>query len=189
MQLGFNCSEIENSLRKNPAAFPSQQTWTDFDIEVFQTPYHEFVQMAQFLQPQPQQTWIDLGSAYGRLGIVLGFLYPEVFFKGYELVPERVLEAKRIYKNWGLSNVCLVQQDLAAQDFILPFAHCYFIYDFGTKNAVDKILEQLKRLALQQTITLVGRGRGIRHWLAMEHPWLESISSLPPSEHWSVYRS
>lgn len=110
-------------------------------------------------------------------------------FKGYEIVPDRVHEGQRIFQKWDLKNCSLVQQDLSVYDFEIPTADCYFIYDFGTKTAVTSILNKLKRQSQSRSITVVGRGRGIRHWIAMEHPWLGYVVPPVHHEHWSLYRS
>ena len=81
---------------------------------------------------------MDLGAAYGRVGVVLGFLRPMVQFVGYEYVPERVKEGNRIFKKWNLTQAELKHVDLAEDEFELRDANLYFIYDFGSKNDIYK---------------------------------------------------
>lgn len=190
--LGFRQAETEERLErahKLSATARPKQTWLGLPLQSMQTPYAELVEMIAELKPQPGELWIDLGAAYGRLGLALGALAPKTRFIGYELVRERVDEGNRILKLAGFANAQLVTQDLADEGFVLAAADCYFVYDYGTREDVERTLEDLKRIARTRAITCVARGRGSRHWIERGHPWLAEV--VPPRHcgNYSIYRS
>lgn len=89
-QLGYHSSEIEKWLIENnnikSTDLIHQQLWIGLDLQSLQTPYSEIVEMLEALKPQKNDLWLDLGAGYGRMGVVLGFLQPEVRFIGYEYI-------------------------------------------------------------------------------------------------------
>lgn len=190
--LGFNCEPIEKKLTVEKSARTEdskKQFWIGLDLQSLQTPYSEFVSMIEVIQPHPGQVWIDLGAGYGRLGLVLGFLQPDVQFKGYEFVSERVAEGNRIFKKWQLPSCSLQQIDLVAADLELNEGDVFFIYDFGSQNDIYLILEKLRLVALQKPIRVIARGRGIKNWILMDFPWLSQINAPRHFDHWSLFCS
>ncbi|MFN8790427.1 MAG: hypothetical protein ACK5Y2_03115 [Bdellovibrionales bacterium] len=190
--LAYNCDAIEKALfesHSGSSAFPQQQYWFGLDLQSLQTPYSELVEMIKSLNPQVGDLWLDLGAAYGRLGVVLGFLRPGVRFVGYEYVDERVEEGSRIFKFWNLRQAKMRQVDLASKGFELGRAQVYFLYDFGSKRDVYSVLEKLRLQAQQGPICVVARGRGVRQWILQDFPWLSSQESLSPYPNWTVFQS
>ena len=49
--------------------------------------------------------------------------------------------------------------DLSALDFKPEPAQFYFIYDFGSREAIEKTLQDLRSIAALQPISVIGRGR------------------------------
>lgn len=190
--LGYVGDQIERSLfeeNKETSALSPQQFWFGLDIQSLQTPYSEVVEMIGHFDPQPGDVWMDLGAAYGRVGVVLGFLRPMVQFVGYEYVPERVKEGNRIFKKWNLTQAELKHVDLAEDEFELRDANLYFIYDFGSKNDIYKVLEKLRLIAMRRPIQVVARGRGVRNWITMDFPWLGVVNPPKHFAHWTVFQS
>jgi hypothetical protein len=165
-----------------------QNFWQGLDIQSLQTPYSEILEMIQVIDPKDGDTWVDLGAGYGRMGISLGFLKPNVNFLGFEYVSERVQEGQRNFKLWNIKNAELKMADIAADDFVLPEAEVYFIYDFGSQKDVYKVLEKLRRQAAKKEIKLIARGRGMRNWIFMDFPWL-SIKTPQHFTNWSIFTS
>jgi hypothetical protein len=189
---GYKCEEIERNLHVAHQKYftnPEKQLWHGLDLQSMQTPYSEMVAMIKHFDPASQDIWVDLGAAYGRMGLVLGILRPGVRFIGYEFVLERVLEAQRIYQQWHVSLSTMTCIDLATEDFILPKADVYFIYDFGSKKDVFAVLEKLRLQAQKNSISVIGRGRGIKNWILLECPWLHEIVAPEHFLNWSVFRS
>lgn len=195
--LGYTCEPIEQNIRATKTLGDSnssddgesRQFWIGLDIQSMQTPYSEIVELVEALDPQDNECWIDLGAAYGRIGVVLGFLKPQISFVGYEYVQVRVDEGRRIYSAWNLQNVDLKQADIASQEFILPEADLYFIYDFGSKKDIYSVLEKLRVIAQSRQIRVIARGRGVKNWIYMDFPWLHKMSEPIQLRNCTIFRS
>jgi hypothetical protein len=121
--------------------------------------------------------------------LVAGLFFPEIKIESYELVPARVHEGRRILAECGFASSKLQCADIATASFALPDAEYYYIFDFGSAAEVQRVLEKLKSKAKARQVILVGRGRGIRNWIALDHPWLSQIVEPHHTVHWSVYKS
>lgn len=191
-RIGLNCDKIEDSLfeaNKESLFYPGQEFWYGLDVQSLQTPYSEIVEMIDYLQPQKDDLWLDLGAGYGRMGITLGFLKPHVKFIGYEYVQVRVNEGNRIFTEWNLSTAVMKQADISKDDFEIDPASLYFLYDFGSKDDIYKVLEKLRILARDKSIQVVARGRGVRSWIFMDCPWLSDINPPVQFKNWSFFKS
>ncbi|MBI3543229.1 MAG: class I SAM-dependent methyltransferase [Deltaproteobacteria bacterium] len=194
--LGLDIASIELDLLEaesehqasDPEARP-QQRWIGFAHQTFLTPYTELVELTRELAPKAGELWVDLGAAYGRLGVVLGLRHPETRFVGYELVEPRVAAGRALFDRLALPHATLLVQDLVDPTFAPPEADVYFIYDFGTQHAVEKSLHDLQQIARKRPITVVARGRGARSWIERGHPWLASVNAPVHHAHYSVYKS
>tara|TARA_B110001454_G_scaffold16145_1_gene14590 strand:+ start:75063 stop:75737 length:675 start_codon:yes stop_codon:yes gene_type:complete len=192
-QLGLSCDQIEDVLfeENKDSLFLSdaKEFWYGLEIQSLQTPYSEVVEMIQYVKPKCGDTWVDLGAGYGRMGMTLGFVQPEVKFIGYEFVQSRVDEGNRILQEWDLKNAVMKQADIASDDFQLDVADLYFLYDFGSKADIYKVLEKLRVLAQDRSIQVVARGRGVRSWIFMDCPWLSEINSPVQFKNWTFFKS
>jgi hypothetical protein len=200
-QLGFKVAEIEGALlalarQKMPEGshrtwgqglHDGNQTWVGLSHQTLQTPYNELRQICEFLNPSPNSTMVDLGAGYGRLGLVLAALFPEVYFLGLEYVPERVVEGQRILQELGCTRAQLMTQDLAASDFSLPQAEYYFLYDYGNVSQIRHTLSQLEEMSMKKNFKVIARGKGSRSLIQYEHPWLSQVYPAHHHEHFSVY--
>ena len=201
--LGVNVLLIENDLiDKARARLASQegsrdqwgrylhrgiQTWVGLDPRQLQTPYFELVNVCQLLLPKKGQHVIDLGSAYGRLGLVLSQFSPQCRFTGIEYVSERVAEANRIFKKWKCNNALSLEQDLFGDDFILPVADYYMLYDYGRLEHIRRTLSQMQEIARHSHFKLVARGRGCRTLINHMHPWLFDITPPNCNPNFAIY--
>ncbi len=192
-RLGLACDTIEDVLfeENKDSLFLSdaKEFWYGLEIQSLQTPYSEVVEMINYVKPKPGDTWVDLGAGYGRMGMTLGFVQPDVKFIGYEFVQSRVDEGNRILKEWDLSNAVMRQADIASDDFQIDVAELYFLYDFGSKADIFKVLEKLRVLAQNRSIQVVARGRGVRSWIFMDCPWLSEINSPVQFKNWTFFKS
>lgn len=185
---GFNCDLIETAIAQRVTG-PNQQFWYGLDLQSLQTPYSEILEILNLIQPTNEETWVDLGAGYGRMGLVMGLIFPQMIFKGFEFVPERVFEGNRILQKWGCSQAHIAQADIANPSFYIPDADLFFIYDFGSKSDVHTVLEKLAEKAKRRNIRVVARGRGVRQWILNQHPWLSSINTPSHYQHWSFFYS
>ncbi|HXH31008.1 MAG TPA: hypothetical protein VNJ01_09370 [Bacteriovoracaceae bacterium] len=155
-----------------PALHDGIQTWVGLDLSTLQTPYSECLRILKLLRLKPYQQVVDLGAAYGRMGVVLGGLFIKSSFTGFEYVKARVDEGNRVYTCLDLQNCRLVQQDLFAKEFRIPEADLYFIYDFGQVEHIDHTLSELRAISEQRPIQVVTRGRFTKEIIEEKHPWL-----------------
>lgn len=111
--------------------------------------------------------FIDLGSGYGRIGLVIGLLRPDVEFFGYEFVKERVDIANASSKNLEIErHVKFIAQDLSAEDFAIPAADVYYIYDSFTDPTYLHVLGQLEKICQKRKITVISKGNA-RQWFKL----------------------
>jgi hypothetical protein len=196
--LGINVAAVEKSISKalkdgrlslHGKEGEIQEAWVDLAIQTLLTPYTEIRSMLDQLKLPPGSTIVDLGAGYGRMGFVVGRHYPEWNFIGYEFLKERVEEGVRCLKNFSYKNVSLLHADLSDCDFSPARAEAYFIYDFGNRNAIEKVLFDLQFISKETPIIVVGRGRSTRDAIERRHFWLTDI--VPPEHyaHYSLYRS
>ena len=187
--LGFRIQDVEAKLAERLLSHPvSAQTWSHLSPQIFQTPYSELSRIVREANPDSHATtWVDLGAAYGRLGIVLAREETASRFVGIEIVPERVAEAKRVYLANGIDPLQMRCEDLAECE--IPRGEIYFVYDFGNRSEIQRVLSVLRDYARANTITVVGRGRLVRDVIEREHPWLSGVIPPKHSTHYSIYRS
>lgn len=171
--LGFKIYKIESKLARTYLHFShdSQENKKEFKVnrepwiglcpQILLTPYLELAQIFESLKSVEIKTIVDLGCAYGRVGIVASSYFKDVHFIGYELIAKRVNEARRIYELNNLKNYDLVECDILSSDFLLPEACVYFIYDFGRIADLKQILLQLIEIMPERNYILVARGEEI----------------------------
>jgi hypothetical protein len=184
--LGLRCELVEERLRQAKKPGGAHEHWIGLGVQSLQTPYTELRLLLERLAPPPGSLLVDLGAGYGRLGLVLAAHFPEVRFIGYEAVAERIAEARTCPLPFARPG--LVEADLSDPGFAPAEADYYFIYDFGSREAVEKTLGDLRTIARKRPITVVGRGRRTRDLIERGQPWLASV--VPPQHfaHYSIYR-
>jgi hypothetical protein len=189
--LGLRAPEIETTLalEKGGPKSRDQEWWIGLSTHALLTPYTELRKMLSLLSPVPGNQVVDLGAGYGRMGFVLARHYPEVSFIGYEIVEERVAEARRCFENHGCQNSKMLHEDLSAIDFQLTTANFYFIYDYGSRVAITKTINDLREIARTRSITVIGRGRLSRDLIEQENPWLSQVNLPEHHGNFSIYRS
>lgn len=170
-----------------PLLHEGVQTWVGLELQTLQTPYSECFRILQLLKIKPYQHIIDLGAAYGRMGMVVGGLFIKNSFTGYEYVKARVDEGNRVYRELDFSRSKLVEQDLFDPSFVLADADIYFIYDYGHVEHIERTLKQIKEVARKRPIKVVARGKYSRIIIKENHPWLELKYESKPEEMFSIY--
>jgi hypothetical protein len=90
---------------------------------------------------------------------------------------------------FGAARAALRVADLASPEFTPPPAAWYFVYDYGTRPAIEKTLADLQALAREQPVRVVGRGRAVRDAIERRHPWLGGVVSPRHFANFSLYSS
>lgn len=202
LAFGFRIREIEEGiLKKAREQLPDgnhftwgeklhggSQTWVGLHEETLQTPYEELKLACDYISPKVGETLVDLGSGYGRLGLLLEKFYPGVGFLGFELVPERVSEGNRIFQEFQCKTAKLYEQDLTREDFIVPLARYYFLYDYGKVAHIRRTLDQLSEIANGYDFVIIARGKGVRSLIEKDYPWL-TVHDPWHQKHFSIYQT
>ena len=166
--------------------YPNTQAWIGLDPQVLNTPYTELYDMIKTLDLSTTKIYVDLGAGYGRLALVLNSICPESFFHGFEIVEKRVIEAQRLFQELDINNAEMKLADLSSNDFILPTADAYFLYDFGTQQHICKILDDLSSKT-SQPFSVVAKGRQCRSIIDHLYPWLSQINKPIHRVNYSIY--
>lgn len=170
---GFKISKVEIKLEQKYRSFyhaqdPSNrkahysgtQTWVGLHPQVLLTPYNDIYEALNLLKTagiEPSKI-IDIGCAYGRVAFVSNAVFPEARFIGYEVVRQRVSEANRVLNKLGLINAEVIMANVLEEDFELPSAQVYFIYDFSDIEDIDFILRKLRERPMADKLFLIARG-------------------------------
>jgi precorrin-6B methylase 2 len=195
--LGLQTLRVESALNERGcmARAPNstqdhQQLWIGLATQNLLTPYVEIRRILGILNPQPGDTVVDLGAAYGRIGFVIGQHYPDVQFLGYEFVGERLRESQKCLQRLKFQNVKMEHADLSAPGFIPDEARFYFIYDYGKPRAIEKTLHDLRRIAQRRRIEIVARGQTCQQAIASRHTsWLKKQCLAESNGRSSIYIS
>lgn len=201
--LGFRVKYIEEMLVADARGFDPDgsheswgptmhngvQTWVGLELQTLQTPYSELYRILQLLKLRPYQHIVDLGAAYGRMGIVTGGLLIKNSFTGYEFVKARVDEGNRIYQDLKMTRSKLIEADLSAKAFELPEADIYFIYDYGQVEHIDRTLNQIRAVSEKRPVKVVVRGKFTRRIISDRHQWLDMTYEGKLEELFSIYQA
>jgi len=144
--LGFNINKVEKEIEGYSKSHLGDAAWSernDRAIENYLTSYKTFHNLLNdIVKKHNIKTIVDLGCAYGRLGIIVGLFHPNINFIGYEINKHRYEEAKRIANKFSLSNVTYRNQDLSCPSFQVPKACLYYAYDPVNEVTRIKIFEK-----------------------------------------------
>lgn len=120
-----------------------------------QTSYATAMVALQALDMRPGETLIDLGSGYGRVGILGGLLREDLQFVGYEFVRHRVECSQNSGERAGLGHVRFHCQDLGDPDFEIPAAAVYYLYDPFNEETYRRVLRRIHAVASRKPVRVV----------------------------------
>jgi predicted RNA methylase len=124
-----------------------------------QTSYASLLILLDELKPEAGARFIDLGSGYGRVGLAVGIVRPDIDFIGYEYVPHRVEASQNSALQAGLSgHVSFITQDLAERSFQIPEADFYYMYDPFSQETYQHVFDQLMAIAQKSRVAIVTKG-------------------------------
>lgn len=148
-------------------------TWVGLNPAQLQTPYAELYELLWAVDPRPGQKVVDLGAAYGRMGLILSQLWPRCRFVGFEMAGERVALGNKVFSRLEMEGAELKRGNVAQDRFALPDAEYYFIYDFGSLSDQKKLIAKLEAKAdAKKSFSVLARGRGINALIQETAPWL-----------------
>jgi predicted RNA methylase len=117
--------------------------------------------------PRRPSLMIDLGSGYGRVGLVAGLFNSDWSFQGYEYVEHRVRTAQNASERLGLNpRVRFSTQNLSASDFELPAADVYYLYDPFSKATYERVLLSINKNRLVRRTLVVAKGGALQSFQA-----------------------
>ena len=127
----------------------------------------------RFCGIRPGENMVDIGSGYGNLGFYLGLNLDSSLFMGFEIVDERINEAKRIRDLFQMENVYFYNQDVTCPDFSLPLADYYYLYDPMVDEAQNRILNKFAQISEYHSFKLVVTPGNTKLLEKLFHiPWL-----------------
>lgn len=130
-----------------------------------QSGYSTILTALRYLNPSHGARFIDLGSGYGRVGLMVGLMRPDLNFKGYEYVQHRVDIANLACDHFNLkAHVQFYTQDLSSEEFKIPDAEIYYLYDPFSEKTYKYVLDQLILLSRRQKIAIATKGNA-KGWL------------------------
>ncbi len=162
------------------------ESWVGLNPQVLLTPYSELYEIFNLLRDYPVKSIIDIGCAYGRIGIVAKAFFPEATFTGYEIVKKRITEAQRISDLYNLS-LNILGQNVLDDDFKMPKASIYFIYDFSHFLHIKKILSQLQLKIGEHPFILIATGDDVRNIIQLFFPIFLAKCTPIYKKHWSIF--
>lgn len=133
-----------------------------------QSSYMTILMFLKYIKINSKSSFVDLGSGFGRVGMVVGLLRPDISFKGYEFVEDRVAMANASSEYLQIDlNANFFHQDLSAADFKIPEADVYYLYDPFNADTYTHILEQLNVIGKHRKITVITKGDARQHFLSL----------------------
>ena len=145
-----------------------------------QSSYATVLLALELAKSQEGAKWIDLGSGFGRVGLVIGLLRPDIQFVGYEFVSHRVTASEIAAARAGVSgSVSFKTQDLSEKAFAIPVADVYYMWDPFTRETYIHVLEQIRGYGRDRAVTILARGAAAN--------WVNDVMKDEP--HWAAERT
>ena len=145
---------------------PNQERLYQGSGSAVQSSYTTILLALRYLKMNKGSRFIDLGSGFGRVGLVLGLLRPYIQFTGYEFVQKRVETADHASQALNMSShVHFQSQDLSAKDFSIPEADIYYLYDPFNEETYAHVISQLSLIAKNKKVTIITKGNAKDHFM------------------------
>ena len=186
-EFGFKIPRIEHKLLQKYRAYyqtPDEsnrkqhyqgtQTWIGLHPQGLQTPYNDIFDSLSLLKDFDINKVVDIGAGYGRVGLVMNSLFPDAKFVGFEILKKRKEEGNRIFENLELENCKIILKNVLDDDFELPKAQVYFIYDFSEMSDICQILDQLVKRLSDYSFFLITKGERVDYLIGRKYKqfWL-----------------
>lgn len=123
--------------------------------EDIRTPLFVLKKIYDFIKFEDKSSIIDLGSGHGHPGFLFGILNPTLKILGYDIVLEKVNGAKSSAKRLELENVSFLTQDLSSEEFEIPVADYYYLFNPFNEEVADLVAEKLFKLAKKNNFKIL----------------------------------
>lgn len=133
-----------------------------------QSTYNTIIIALNYLRIPLNARFVDLGSGYGRVGLVVSLLRPDIDFKGYEFVSNRVDLANAATHKLGIQKKTqFFHQDLSLADFKIPEAEVYYMFDPFTAETYTHVIAQLNVIAATKKIMIITKGNAREQFMTV----------------------
>lgn len=123
------------------------------------------------------KTIVDLGTGTGRLGLLAGFLYPEMKFIGLDLFGPRIKAGQAAAKRFGFSDrIQLKIQDLLDESKPLPVADYYYIYGPTNSDVINNQVVNRLRPIFAERLTFISSLHHVTTSILDGKPWLVTLA-------------
>lgn len=197
--LNIESTSIEHHLLDQYAHFRSPkssdkkkletQPWVGLCPQVLQTPYSEIYEAFKILESFNINSVVDFGAGYGRVAYLTKAYFPRSSFTGYEIIKERVGEANKAFRKNNMLNCHVFEKDLLEDDFIIPDADLYFLYDFSEAKDLIVFFKKFVSFFENKKSFLILRGKGARSLIQYDYPGIWRPYGVIHRENWSIYSS
>ena len=139
-----------------------------------QSSYTTILLALRYLKIPTGSRFVDLGSGFGRVGLTLGLLRPDLQFRGYEIAQQRVDMAALASQSLGMSShVKFFTEDLSAGNFLIPEAETYYLFDPFSEETYEHVLSQLRVIGSRMKINIITKGNAKQYFLnaKVKSPW------------------
>ncbi len=125
------------------------------------------------LEPKENDIFYDLGSGYGLVLKYASQKFPNVRFKGIEILKERYDFSMKLKAKYPLKNVEFYNCDMFSHDFSDGTIFYLFNPLFGSQYA--QLLDRLKAIAVKHQITIVAESK---HDVFDAQDWLQNYCTI-----------
>ena len=179
--LGYSdLSQIESSRNNHTAdtSLTGEANWSQpTSPDGYSSSYRHIKAILKTSGMKDGDTFVDIGSSYGRVGCTVGVNFPKSCFWGYEIVEERVAEAQRVAEFLQLHNVSYYHADVSADNFEIPQADWFFLFNPLGKEALARVLKKIYQASRSREVRLIAKYTGDLDKYA-KSPYLELIKKI-----------
>lgn len=113
----------------------------------------------------------DLGSGYGNIILYGAVKYPNVQFKGVEILEERNKVCVDLIKKEGITNAAAISGDILKTD--ISDGNVFYLYNPLYDFQYAALLDKLHQISLEKTIVVIAESRCVffdkANWLEQYH--------------------
>ncbi|WP_412474244.1 hypothetical protein [Halobacteriovorax sp. YZS-1-1] len=201
-ELGYKITKIEEKLSQKYRAYykdaddssrkqhyDGTQTWIGLHPQALQTPYNHLFDALYLLKDYNIDKIVDIGAGYGRIGLVMSSIFPEARFIGYEILKQRQREGNRVFERMELLNCEILLENVLEEDFVLPKAQVYFIYDFSEMQDISDILDELVTRIDDYNFFLITKGERVDYLIEKKYKQFWIANGFLSSGELKIYSS